>query len=217
VPAPVLRSGKSLWEQLAESPSDGEVFNRAMQTFAAAGRIEPIWKLDWGEVGTVVDVGGGSGGMLLPLLGRESHLRGILFDQPHIEAESRGAIHNAGLEDRCLYEGGSFFDHVPTGADIYLLSNILHDWTDDDAVRILRSCHEAARTESRLIVVEYVIPPGDAPYPGKYLDLIMLVWVGGRERTETEFRSLLAEGGFTLERVVGTSSGFCALDASPHD
>jgi SAM-dependent methyltransferase len=212
---PLLRTGKSLWEQLAESPTDGEVFNRAMQTFAAAVRIEPIWKLDWSEVGTVVDVGGGSGGMLLPLLRRESHLQGILFDQPHLEAESRAAIHNAGLEDRCRFEGGSFFDRVPEGADTYLLSAILHDWTDDDAVRILRSCNEAARTDSRLIVVEYLIPPGDAPHPGKSLDLLMLVWVGGRERTETEFRALLAKGGFRLERIIVTSSGFCALDASP--
>lgn len=202
-PVPILRTGKSRWELLAEDPAQSELFNRAMRA-GAVRRLEPLWSIDWSTAHTVVDVGGGTGGVLLPLLEREPHLRGVLFDLEHVVADAQ-------VGERCTIESGSFFDSVPRGGDVYLLSAILHDWGDADAGRILAACRAAMEPGTRLVALESVVTPGNERDPVKLLDVQMLVALGGRERTEPEFRALLGAHGFELVRVVG--KGACALEA----
>ena len=211
-PAPVLRHGKSRWEILAASPEDSEVFNRAMRGRAAI-RAAPLALMDWSATEVVVDVGGGSGGVLLPLLQREPHLHGVLFDLEHLAAEANAAIVAAGVAARCRFEAGSFFERVPGGGDVYLLSNILHDWPDAEAVQILAACRSSIDSPARLVVLESLLRRGDDPDYTKILDLQMLVAIGGRERSDPEFRALLDAAGFALERIVG--DGVVAIEARP--
>jgi SAM-dependent methyltransferase len=210
MPIPQLRDGSSEWERLAADPEKSDIFNRAMRGRAVV-RGRPLRLLDWAGIETVVDVGGGTGGILFPLLERESHLRGVLFDLGHVGDEARAAIASAGLDDRCRFEAGSFFEHVPTTGDAYLLSNILHDWGDEDALRILAACRAAMRDGSKLFVLESLLRDDDGPDPSRVLDVLMLVANGGRERTEHEYRDLLGRSGFALERIVG--DGAVALEA----
>jgi hypothetical protein len=212
LPVSVVRDGRSRWAILADDPEESEVFNRAMRG-RAGPLIRTLLMLDWTDVGTVVDVGGGAGGTLLPLLEQEAHLRGVLFDLEHVAADGRAAVAAAGVEDRCAVESGNFFERVPDGGDVYILSNVLHDWYDDDAIHIMQTCRTAAGTASKLVVLENLVHAGDEPDWAKTLDILMLVGPGGRERTEDEYRGLMATAGFDLERVVG--DGPVALVARP--
>jgi hypothetical protein len=202
LPLTVVKEGRSHWEILADDPEGSEIFNRAMQGRAAA-LVHTLLLLDWRDVGTVVDVGGGMGGVLLPLLLQEPHLRGVLFDLEHVAADGRTAIAAAGVGDRCEVESGSFFERVPKGGDVYILSNVLHDWYDDYATRIAQACRAAMGTASQLVVLENLVHVGNEPEWSKTLDILMLAGPGGRERTEDEYRRLLAAAGIDLERVVG--------------
>ncbi len=123
------------------------------------------------------------------------------------------AIRAAGLDGRCRAEGGSFFQAVPKGADAYLLRHIIHDWDDEKSIQILRRCREAMATGAKVLVIESVIPPGDEPHPGKWLDIVMLAVPGGRERTQAEYQSLLAAAGLRLQRIVPTRSPVSVVEA----
>lgn len=112
-------------------------------------------------------------------------------------------------------EAGNFFESVPTGGDAYLLSHIIHDWTEEQCLTILGHVRKAMKPDGRLLIVEMVLPPGDAPHPGKVLDIGMLVLAGGQERTEAEYRPLLQKAGFQLKRVVPTASAVSIVEAVP--
>jgi len=118
-----------------------------------------------------------------------------------------------GLNDRVTIEGGSFFDRVPSGGDAYLLSHIIHDWSHEQCLQILGNCRKAMSPTSRLLIIEMVLPAENVPHPGKLLDMMMLVGPGGRERTEEEYRALLAEAGFRLNQVVPTESPVGVVEA----
>jgi hypothetical protein len=200
-----------LFDWLAEHPEGSELFNRSMAAGAAARRATLLAR-DWSGTETVVDVGGGNGTMLTSLLAQETHLRGVVFDLPHLRDDAQATIDATGLGDRCAFEGGSFFERVPDGGDAYVLSQILHDWDDDDAARILEVCSAAVRPESQLVLGEVVLVPGDELDWGKFLDLHMLVLLGGRERSEDEWRRLLDRGGFTL---VASNPAALLIEAVP--
>ncbi|MFF7726380.1 methyltransferase [Streptomyces sp. NPDC008001] len=156
--------------------------------------------------GTVVDVGGGRGGLLRAVLSRNPGLSGVLFDQEqtvatHLLDSGEGAKEIAG---RWRTDAGSFFEAVTPGGDIYLLKHILHDWNDEDCLRILRAIRAAIVPGGKLLAVDAVLPPGNEPHFAKVLDIIMLSVVQGRERTEQEFRGLLGEAGFRVDRIVPT-------------
>jgi hypothetical protein len=193
--------GLPFFDWLTEHPTESETFNKAMAASSTVRRVA-LLERNWSDVTTVVDVGGGTGTLLTSLLERESHLRGLVYDLPHLRDGAEATIEAASLGDRCSFQGGSFFEHVPAGADVYILSHILHDWGDEDALRILRSCAAAVDRESRLVLVEAIVEPGDEPDWTKLLDLHMLVVLGGRERSEDEWRRLLEHGGFELLRPV---------------
>ena len=192
--------GAPFFDYLAEHPDDAETFNRAMEGGSVA-RLPPLLARDWQGVGTVVDVGGGNGAVLRALLDANDHLRGIVFDLPNVVASAQREIDESGLAERCTTAGGSFFDEVPAGGDVYVLAQILHDWDDAAAVRILTRVREAARDDAVLLVLELIVPEDDMPHLSKLIDLQMLVLLGGRERTRTQWTELLRRGGFELTAV----------------
>jgi hypothetical protein len=190
--------GTDFWTWLAQHPEEGATFNRAM----AGGReykVERLLELEWRDGETVVDVGGGNGALLVELLRGRPGLRGVVFDLPETAREAEAAVAEAGLADRCAVVAGSFFDGVPAG-DAYVLSAILHDWDDERAGAILRVIRAAAPAHARVLIRDAVIPPGNEPHGNKWLDLLMLV-LGGRERTAEEWERLLAGAGFRTPRL----------------
>ncbi len=184
--------GDDFWTWLAAHPDERAIFDRAMS--GGKGRSgERLSALDWHGDETVVDVGGGNGALLHDLLARVPDVRGIVLDLPE-------TVRDEDLGDRIEFVEGSFFDSVPAG-DVYVLSGILHDWDDERAGAILRTIRAGAPAEARLVIVESVIGPGNDPNGAKWLDLLMLVLIDGRERTETEWRTLLEGAGFVVDEI----------------
>src|SRR5262249_7254070 len=132
---------------------------------------------------------------------------------PHVVRDAPALIQARGLTDRVKIEGGSFFEKVPSGGDAYLLSHVIHDWSEEQCLTILGNCRRAMNRSSRLLIIEMVLPPGNAPHPGKLLDMMMLVGPGGQERTEQEYGALLAKADLRLTRVVPTESPVSVVEA----
>jgi hypothetical protein len=182
------RFGTGFWQWLAEHPAERAAFDAAMAG-ERGGPAERLAALKWREGEVVVDVGGGNGSLLTELIQRRPELRGIVLDLPETVRDEDA------LGDRIEFVEGSFFDAVPEG-DAYLLSGILHDWPDHDAARILRTIRAAAPPHARLLINESVIAPGNEPQGAKWLDLLMLVLAGGRERDEKRWRELFESAGW---------------------
>jgi hypothetical protein len=180
--------GTDFWSWLAEHPREREQFDAAMAQ-GQDTRVERLAKLDWRGDETIVDVGGGNGSLLIEFLDKRPGMRGIVFDLPETVRDESAFGH------RIEFVAGSFFESVPEG-DVYLLVTILHDWDDASATRILQTIRAVAAPDARLIVLDAVVPPGNEPFGPKWLDLLMLTLFAGRERDETQWRTLLAAGGF---------------------
>ena len=205
------------WEHNPEAGALHEAFFRTMAR-TANGPI--VTAYDFSCFATIIDVGGSTGALLASILRAHPAARGILFDLPHVVAGAEHVLAEAGVAERCEIVGGSVFDSVPPGGDAYLLKYIIHDWYDERALVILRRCREAMAPRSVLLLVEQLLPEhleaGAAAQGLARLDLQMLVLTpGGRERTEQEFRSLLAEAGFALQKMIPTASPFRILEAIP--
>jgi hypothetical protein len=206
-----LAFGMPVFDYFAQHPDEGAMFNRGLSGLLG-GEPEMVgeaWDLD--DVEHVVDVGGGIGTLLRTVLGHLPRARGTLFDLPEVVAQAD----LGGVGDRVATEGGDFFTAVPRGGDVYLLSHIVHDWDDDSARRILANIHGAMATGGRVVLVEQVLPSDGSDHPSTLLDLIMLAVAGGRERTEEQYRALLASAGFRLVRVVPTGTPASLIEAVP--
>ncbi len=188
-----------LFEFLGNHPALAELFNEFMSSLPLfAGAM----LYDFSGSTVFVDVGGGAGNGMIPVLRAHPHLTGILVEVPNVAAAARAALSAAGLAERCEVVEGDFFQSVPAGGDVYLLSNVLHDWDDAACERILSNVRAAIPTNGRLLLSEAIIPPGNEPAPSKMIDIQMLVTLGGLQRTEPEYRELLASGRFELERIL---------------
>jgi O-methyltransferase domain/Dimerisation domain len=196
--------GMGLFDYLERHPDEGRLFDAAMTEGTARDGIAVAQSYDFSGTTTVVDVGGGQGLLLASLLQANPHLKGILFDLPEVAAHSRAMLEKWGVAKRCASLGGSFFDRVPEGADVYILRHIIHDWGDVKARRILRNCCDAATPASKILVVERIVSTDyRAGLPLLANDMEMMVTAGGKERTETEFRELFTEAGLHFVRVIG--------------
>jgi len=186
--------GSDFWSWLAEHPEERQSFDLAMED-GKARRVERIAGLPWRAGETVVDVGGGNGSLLVELTARVPGLRGVVFDVPETVRDEE-VLAARSIE----FVEGSFFDSVPP-ADVYILGTVLHDWDDESAGAILRTIRSGAPSGSRVLIVDAVVPPGNEPHSAKWLDLLMLVLAGGRERTEAEWRALLEDTGLRIDAI----------------
>ena len=206
--------GKGHFDYLGDHPEASRTFNAAMAWLS--GRAEnPLEEYGFKDGGVVVDVGGGRGGLLAHILGSNPSLKGILYDLPQGVAEAAAHLKSEGVADRCRIVTGSFFDSIPPGGDVYIVSRVLHDWRDEKAAIILANCHKAMANRGTLLVRDAVIPEGDTPHQGKQTDITMLFEVGGVERTEAEWRILLQQAKFVLKRVITTGQPFDLIEAKP--
>lgn len=193
--------GAPHFEYLAQHPAQNEAFNQAMSASSRQAAMAIAGEYDFSAAGSVVDIAGGQGVLIAAILRANPAVHGVLFDQPHVVANAQPVLEAAGVEDRCELASGDFFVSVPPG-DIYTLRHILHDWDDEHAIAILRSCAEAMTPGGRALVIESAIEPGNDPSPAKFLDLMMFVMNGGRERTAEEYRRLFAAAGLRLTRII---------------
>jgi O-methyltransferase domain len=208
-------TGMELFDYLAVHPGEGEIFNGAMNDLGRMVSAAVVQAYDFSGISKIIDVGGGHGTLIAAILQSHPQMTGILFDSPHVAESARQPIAAAGLADRCEIVGGDFFKSVPAGADAYLLRWIIHDWDHERAITILRNCRQTMEKTSRLLLIETVIPTEDEPHPGKSLEFIMLTLLGGQERTEEEYKSLLHEAGFRLNKVVPTGSPMSIIEGVP--
>jgi hypothetical protein len=206
--------GITNWEYRERHTEEGAIFDMAMTADSerVVGALASGY--DFSKFGLLVDVGGGRGVLLAAILAANPSLRGILFDQPHVLADTKAIVNSSGVGDRIQIVGGDFFEEVPGRADAYMLKSILHDWNDEQAIRILRICRTAMVGGAKLLVIELVVLPPNEPDPAKFVDVRMLVMNGGRERTADEFRQLYTAAGFELCKITPTRSPFSIIEGS---
>jgi O-methyltransferase domain/Dimerisation domain len=209
--------GKQLFEFYAIDAAESKIHDEAMRAFSASHAEILLDAVDFHRAGVVVDVGGGTGEFLAAILAENPDLRGVLFDRPNVVDHAVHVLSR--FADRCTTEGGSFFERVPDNGDTYLLKHIVHDWDDERVHAILCCCRRCMPASSRLVIIERKLPDLAEPKADVetfLTDLEMLVMTsGGRERTESEFRNLLANAGFELLRILPTSSPLFLFEARP--
>ena len=193
--------GAPHFQRLAQQPESNERFNQAMSASSRQAARNIVAAYDFATAGQVVDIAGGQGVLIAAILRAHPALHGVLFDLPHVLENALPLLQAAGVADRCELASGDFFVAVPPG-DTYTLRHILHDWEDGDCVAILRSCAQALAPGGRVLAIESVIEPGNDPSPAKFLDMMMFVMNGGRERTADDYRRLFTAAGLTLTRII---------------
>jgi hypothetical protein len=207
------RFGESVWQWRSRRPDESSQFNRSMAAWSTMVAPVLATAFDFASVETVADIGGGSGALLAGMLAKHPRLRGIVFDQPAVVAEAEPVLAAAGVRDRAELVGGDFFADVPA-ADVYVMKSILHDWSDDDSLRILRTIRARAASSARLLLVERIIGGPNEDLPGKLSDLHMMVIPGGLERTLEEWRELLATGGWELRTTRPLVGGWQLIESA---
>ena len=212
-PAPAHVHGVDEWAYLREHPETASVFNEAMSLNTLEQIPAILAAYDFSSIQALVDVGGGYGVLLAAILNAYPAMRGILFDQAEVVAHAVPVLEAYGVAKRCEIRSGDLFGAVPTGANCYLLKLILHDWNDEQARQILVNLRRAMTSSATLLVVERVILPGNEPQAAKLLDLAMLSFPGGRERTAAEWKALLRAAGFVLTAIVPTEAGVSIIQS----
>jgi hypothetical protein len=206
--------GMPIFEFFSKNRDEAKIFNDAMTGLSAIDGPAVADAYNFDGIHTIVDVAGGSGLLLATLLKKNPHLKGTLYEMPHVLAVAKnGAL--KGVMDRCTLASGDMFSSVPAGADAYIMKHIIHDWPDDACIEILKSCRKGVNPGGKLLVVDCVIQPGNDFSPGKFLDLQMLIFPSGRERTEAQFRELLAAAGWKLSRVIPTVAQDSIVEGLP--
>ncbi|MBG1265086.1 methyltransferase [Nostoc sp. WHI] len=200
------QNGVSFFNYLEQNAESARTFDEAMTSYSQQTHVSVADAYDFSRFNKIVDVGGGHGTLISSILEAYPNLRGVLFDSPHAIEGAQKHIQAAGLSKSCEVVAGDFFKSVPSGGDVYVLSSIIHDWDDDSSIAILKNCHDAMVENGKLLLVETVISPGNEPFFGKLLDLHMLIMHGGHDRTEAEYRSLLADSGFKMTKIITTQS-----------
>jgi orsellinic acid C2-O-methyltransferase len=204
---------------LERSPEAAAIFNDTMLQLTRLVAAEVARTYDFHPMRRVIDVGGGYGTLLAAVLASHPHLNGVLFDRPHAIEGATRHLAKAGLEGRYSIVTGDFFEQIPSGADAYLLKNIIHDWNDERSASILSTCRSAIPSHGKLLLIERVTParfePSAAHRAIAYADLAMLIGIGGQERTEDEFRALLHGAGFRLTRVMAAALEYSIIEAAP--
>jgi len=206
--------GMPTFEYFKQHPEEARIFNDAMTQISSIDSPAVADAYDFSGINSLVDVGGGHGLLLATILKRNPHMKGTLFDLEHVVS---GAVDGPlkPMMDRCVLTSGDMFSSVPANADAYIMKHIIHDWADERCIEILTACRQGVNSEGKLLVVDAVIQPGNDFFPGKFLDLQMLIFPGGRERTETQFRELFEASGWTLRRIIPTAAKDSVVEGIP--
>jgi len=203
--------GKNLFDYLGENPEEAEWFNETMAGSHRAEASVVALAYDFSTADKIIaDLGGGNGTLLTAILKAHMQAKGVLLDLAHVAEQARERFKSSGLSDRCTFVEGSFFESVPK-ADIYILSHVIHNWTDEQCMTILANCKKS-NPEAKVLIIEMVIPPGDTFHPGKLTDLQMLALLGGQERTEEEYAILFSRAGYSLAQIVSIQSHASVLE-----
>jgi O-methyltransferase/methyltransferase family protein len=204
------------WEYMQERPELAAIFDGAMTNMSLMQAPAIAEAYDFGRWQTLTDVGGGNGILLSQILRRYQSLRGVLADQPHVleRARKRGFL-DRDLAERTAMQDCDFFREVPSGSRAYVMKNVIHDWNDNEAIKILRNCRRAVPKDGVLLMIEWLLSEPNLPSTGKMSDLIMLVLTGGRERTAGQYRDLLKTAGFRLNQVISTPVELGIFEAAP--
>jgi hypothetical protein len=202
----------SHFEYLRAHPDEAALFQGTMTMFSGAEAAAVTAAYDYNGIETLVDVGGSQGVLLASILSANPSVRGVLFDLPVMVEGAADLFAANDVADRTTVVGGDFFESVPAG-NAHILKHILHDWDDEHCVAILRSCRNATDEGGKLLVVEEALPPGNAPSPGKILDLTMLM-IGGRERTQAEYGTLFEQAGYELTRLIPTAAPLHVIEGT---
>jgi hypothetical protein len=223
---PSLQAGKTPFEYVFGEPvfqwfahpenrDEAEIFHKGMVSFSGACIPAFLESYDFAQFHTIVDVGGGLGGIVRAILKSCPKLKGMIADLPEVVEAASQAIAADGLTSRCTAVANDFFQSVPAGADGYFMKHILHDWNDQDSTRILKNIRAVIPATGKLIIGEAVVPSDGTPHPSKLIDIEMLVFLQGKERTEPEWRTLLSGAGFRLSRIIETKSPLNLIEALP--
>ena len=208
--------GKTFFEYMAGRPDMAAAFNEAMASSTEGAAAAVVKAYDFSGCRMIVDVGGGTGAFLAAILRATPQARGILFDRPNVVGVARELLARTGIAGRCRLAGGDFFETVPRGGDLYILSWVIHDWDDERSIAILRNCRRAMTGDARLLLIEQIVPDGNEPSLSKLYDLHMLVLApGGRERRADEYHSLLAAADLRLTRIISTEVPRSVIEAVP--
>jgi len=203
------------WISKPENRDEAAVFNNAMTNISEMCTPAFLEAYDFSAFTKIVDVGGGHGALLRSILHAYPTATGIVAEMSALIPATKRAIAEDRLASRCEAAECNFFEAVPAGGDCYLMKHIVHDWADGPALQLLRNIRSVMPANGRLILAEAVIDDSAEPHPGKLLDIEMMAFVGGRERTRNEFWQLLQSAGFRLERIIPTKSPLCLLEAKP--
>jgi SAM-dependent methyltransferase len=208
--------GDSFFNYLSAHPEDAAIFNGSMAAYQTLNAPAVVNAYDFSSTQTVMDVGGGTGTLISHILKSHPRARGSIFEMPHVAKEARERLASLNLADRCdVVEGDFFATSIPQGQDAYILSQILHDWDDEKSLHILANLRQAMRPDSRLLVVETVLPGDNVTHFGNLYDMAMLVLVGGQERTEAEYTALMQKAGLKVARILPTSMPPSVIEVVP--
>jgi len=211
-PAFPHKFGMPFFEWLGQNPAEASAFHDAMTSLSAGAVAAVVKAYDFSGINKLVDVGGGHGLLLASVLSKYRNMKGVLYDDPNVIRGAADMLTAHGVADRCECIGGNFFQSAPAGGDAYILKHIIHDWSDEECLTILGHCHAGMTTGGKVLIVEMVVPEPNMPGISKFLDLQMLVFLTGRERTEAEYGALLDRAGFRLTRVVPTPSPYSVIE-----
>jgi hypothetical protein len=214
-PRPAQVFGTPAFDYYSQNREEGEQFGRAMENFSRFVAASILDAYDFSGVRTIMDVGGSNGSLILAILARHPEMKGKIADLPYIEPQAKANIAAAGVAGRCAFEASDFFHKVPGGADLQVMKSILHDWNDEECVRLLRNCRASLEPGGKLLVVEMLVPEAAGPDFVTLMDLNMLVMTGGRERTAREYDALFEAAGFGRARVIPTRSPVALLETRP--
>jgi hypothetical protein len=207
--------GMAMFDYVSRNPEFGETFGRYMSLTTAKAEQVIFAQHDFKPFSLAVDVGGNHGTLLLRLLADRPQARGILFDLPAVVAQAPQRLANDPAGSRVEVIGGSFFDGVPAGGDLYTMKQILHDWNDAECIAILTNIRKAIAPGGRLAIIDRLLPETMRPHPAYSMDFYMMLWSTGQERKLSEFTALLDATGFRLDHVTENDNEPCVIEAVP--
>ena len=206
--------GKKIYDYLAEKPKEADLFDRSMTNLSEIS-IEPILSAyNFSKFNTLADIGGGAGLLLSSILFKHKKLKGILFDLPSVVLQAKSIILKYGVVDRIAIKTGTFFDPLPAAADGYLLKNVIHNWSDEECIRILSNISAVLPDHGKILILEMIVQEDNKPSFAKLIDIQMMVFMhSGKERTKKEFQQLLSRSGLRINRIVPTISPLSIIEA----